>query len=105
MPLHEFTEDECRRGAAAAAEAKRAKREAAGRLAIERLADKLERAGDVLAEKLDSDDETIQLRAIREVFDRVLGRPAQAIVGETTRPVTFILQSAFAALDDDEGGS
>jgi hypothetical protein len=52
----------------------------------------------VLAAKLDSDDERVQLRAVREILDSVLGRPGQAVerTVEGDEPVQIIVQSAFA---------
>jgi hypothetical protein len=54
-----------------------AERRCAEALAEERLLSSLERALDRLEELLTSEDEQVALRAVGQVFDRVLGRPSQ----------------------------
>src|SRR5919204_5368495 len=76
---HEFTTDERRRGALAAAAAKRAKREEARRRSAGRIAAMTDAALDRLEQLLAADDDQIAARAVREVLDRALGRPTQAV--------------------------
>jgi len=93
-----LTAEERARGGLSRAARIRDRKAAAERLATERLADSVGRACDVLAAKLDSDDERVQLRAVREILDSVLGRPGQAVerTVEGDEPVQIIVQSAFA---------
>jgi hypothetical protein len=61
-------------------------------LAVERLAERLEQAEIVIDDALAADVEIgIRLRAAIQVFDRVLGKPTQAveITGDDDGPVEF----------------
>ncbi len=86
---HELTGEERRRGAYATHAARRAKREAARQLAVERLAGMTEKALTRLENLLLAEDDPTAARAVREVLDRVLGRPTQAVEvsGEDGGPV------------------
>src|SRR5919199_6888145 len=111
---HELTHEERRRGAYAAAESRRQRRDEARRLAIEQLAETVERATAAIAEALDAnllivtkDGDTYQtpaymvrLRAAVQVLDRVVGKPVQAVelTSHPEAPVT--VEHRGVSLDD-----
>jgi hypothetical protein len=72
---HEFTPEERRRGGLARAAKIRAEREQVDEV----LAEALEKATRRLVELIDSNDPAIALRAVVALYDRVLGRPRQAL--------------------------
>ena len=76
---HQLTTAERRRGALAAAASKRAKREEARRQSAERIAAMTDAALDRLEQLLAAEDGQVAARAVREVLDRALGRPTQAV--------------------------
>ena len=101
--MHELTTEERACGGRRSGEVRRAQRHEARQLAIERLADKIERAADVITESMDAvlvvtpkegepfevPAHSLRLRAAIQVLDRVVGKPTQAveITGEDIQPV------------------
>jgi hypothetical protein len=83
MPRYEVndsaTRETRRKGALAAAAAKRRRRVAAEQAAGERIAVLAEQAVEGLERALASTEEQVAFRACKEVLDRVLGKPQQAI--------------------------
>ena len=78
-PAHDFTDADRSKGGRARAEKLRAEREAAKREADARTAGLTELAVDRLEDLLRGQDPALWPRAIKEVLDRVLGRPAQRV--------------------------
>jgi hypothetical protein len=85
-----------RRGARGAAAVKRRKRAEAEAISLQRIAELTGSALDKLEQLLDSADDHVTFRAVKEVLDRVLGRPRQAL--EVSLPGTF----DPSLLSDDE---
>jgi hypothetical protein len=90
---HVLTDDDRRKGAAAATEVKLAKRAEAERLARERLVNLTEAAVKRLEQLLDSEDEQIAVRAARDILDRALGKAVQPLkhAGDEGGPVVVRL--------------
>jgi hypothetical protein len=93
MPRHDVNKDATaetrRKGALAAAQAKRVKRVEAEEAASEALSGLIQSALAKLEALLDSDDDHVRFRAVKEVLDRVCGRPAQAVALEMGWPKGF----------------
>jgi hypothetical protein len=101
--MHELTPEERARGGRLSGEVRRAQRDEARQLALERLADKIERATEAITKSMEAmvvvipkEDEPIQvpghslrLRAATQILDRIVGKPTQAveITGEDEQPV------------------
>lgn len=102
MPRHDVNKDATaatrRKGALKAAEAKRFKRAEAEQAALEALSGLTESALAKLAALLESVDDHVRFRAVKEVLDRVCGRPALAVDLEMGWPKYFDPQ----LLDDAE---
>lgn len=75
----------------------RAEKEAAREAALGRVAELVDKALDRLEVSLDADDERLALQAARDVLDRVLGRPTQALAVEP-----FPLKIDLTVLTDEE---
>lgn len=78
---HPLTDEERSRGGKRKAENWRAKREAAERLVLERLADEMEPFIRTHLELRDDGDQpgNVRMAAVREAYDRVLGKPGQSL--------------------------
>ena len=96
--MHELTPEERSRGGQHSGEVRREKRDEARRTAAERLAGMTDDALTRLEKLLLAEDDQIAARAIREVLDRVLGRPRQALelAGEDGGTVEIVVNSVFA---------
>jgi hypothetical protein len=94
---HPLTAEERARGGRNRAARIRKRKLEAERVAMDSLAASVGRAVSILADKLESDDERVQLRAAREILDRTLGRPTQAIAGDEETPVTIVVESVLGA--------
>ena len=79
MARHEFTKEERSRGSLARAAKLREQRDQRQRETAERFDAMLDKAFLRLEQLLESPDDATAARAIREVFDRSLGRPVQAL--------------------------
>jgi hypothetical protein len=84
---HVLTPEDRRKGQTNGAETKRARREQAADEAAVQLAGSVDAAVTKLIALLDSEDESVQLRAAAQILDRVLGRPRQALEHVDRRPV------------------
>jgi hypothetical protein len=100
MPKHDVNrtaaKESRRKGALAAAAAKRRRRAEAEQIAQERIAGLTDKALDRFEHLLSSEEDSVVFRVVKEVLDRVLGKPTQA--AELGLPRYF----APEMLDDDE---
>lgn len=103
--VHTLTSADRSRGGHARAAKLREQKDAARHDVEEQLRGHVGKAVLKLGEVLDSSDERVVVAAAKEILDRVLGRPVQAVAGDgETGPLQIILRSAFAndpAEDDD----
>ena len=58
----------------------------------------LPKATQTLGELLDHHDGKVRCMALREVYDRTMGKPTQPITGEDGKPITVDLVSALERL-------
>src|SRR5919204_5468386 len=88
---HEFTASKRSRGGHARAEKIREQRARVRELADEEVAALLRRALERLAELLESEHPRVAARVVREILDRVLGRPTVAVDVAPREPIVVRL--------------
>jgi hypothetical protein len=76
---HRLTASERRHGQAAGAATKRRRRAEAEQVAAERIAGLTDKALDRFENLLSSEEDHVVFRVVKEVLDRVLGKPTQAV--------------------------
>lgn len=63
-----------------------------------KLRDLLPDATAALAELLEHHDGKVRIMAVREVYDRTMGKPTQPVSGEDGKPITVDISAALARL-------
>lgn len=94
---HHATFESRSKGGKAAGEAARARRARAREIAEEVWADNIRKAAQKHVDLLDAEAEAVALAAVKEFYDRELGKTTQAVEfsGEDGGPMQIVVRSAF----------
>lgn len=102
MPPQKFTEDNAREMQLRSAESRRRNREEAQRVAEEEWRKALTRALEKHLALIDAEAEPVAMSAVKELYERLLGKAAQPVELEHSGSVSIVVGSMF---DNDHGST
>lgn len=89
-----------RRAGQRSAEVRREQAKSIRQRMVEKVESDFERLWASLTAGLDEEDARLRRESAEAAFNHALGRPAVRVEGDVERPVSFVVRSAFAALDE-----